>query len=170
MLTSQTITSDPTFSSSSCRRVPPPTWGSFTPFLMTLAGMAGPLSRPTARPTSRYLTRPILPRPTGRALNSPRMCCSESGGQFVLVSGLAQIFLSQLKPFIWKPKLTYKPLSQHTMSSLREMRNIFSVENIKPCPCPDDYCDIALFCVEGPRYVTQCTVLTKCHDCSAGLL
>ena len=64
--------SDQTLSSSCSRREPDWSCGSFTPVLMTLAGMAvGLLSLPTARPTSRYLTRPILPRPTGRARNSP---------------------------------------------------------------------------------------------------
>ena len=39
----------------------------FTPVLM--AGMEGP--RPPPRPTSRYFTFPIWPRPTGKARNSP---------------------------------------------------------------------------------------------------
>ena len=49
--------------------------GSFTPVLMTLAGMVRldrpGLPRPPAPPTGKYFTFPIWPRPIGSARSSP---------------------------------------------------------------------------------------------------
>ena len=91
--------SDQTLSSSCSRREPDWSCGSFTPVLMTLAGMAvGLLSLPTARPTSRYLTRPILPRPTGRARNSPATV-TVSPTVILLTMAMAMLIIGTSHPY-----------------------------------------------------------------------